>query len=131
MTETPSETTPAPAAAAGPPKTLWQKASRWIIGACGVVVAAGGLIKVYHAVTPTLPGCTTATTSTAVHDIFKEKKVQLDVFNDVKTLTDTSSEKTCQAHIETPIEIGSISYRLYWDGRQPKVIITKVDVAHR
>ena len=131
MTETPNATTPAPAEAAEPPKTFWQKASRWIIGVCGVIIAAGGLIKVYNAITPTLPSCSADTTSTAVHNIFKEKDVQLDVFNDVKTLTNTSSEKTCQAHIETPIEIGAISYRLYWEGREAKVIITKVDVARR
>ncbi len=98
---------------------------------CGVIAAAGGLIKIYKVFSPDLPGCTADTTSTAVHDIFKGKNVQLDVFNDVKTLTDTSSEKTCQAHIETPIEIGTISYRLYREDKQAKVIITNVDVKRR
>jgi hypothetical protein len=127
MTETSTETTAAPE----PPKTLWQKASPWTIGVCGVIAAVGGLVQIYKAFSPHLPSCTADSTSTAVHDIFKGKNVQLDVFNDVKTLTDTSSEKTCQAHIETPIEIGTISYRLYWDDKQAKVIITKVDVKRR
>ena len=49
----------------------------------------------------------------------------------MKTVTDTSSAQTCQAHIETPAETGTISYSITLQGSNFQVLITKVDAAPR
>jgi len=104
--------TPPPAAAAEAPKTFWQKAQQWFLIVCGIIIGLLGLLKLYTAFTPQLPGCAADTTATVLRDIFKKKDVELTVLNNMKTVTDTSSEQTCQAHIKTPAETGTISYNI-------------------
>ena len=123
-----SETSATPA---DQPKTFWQKASRWIFAVCGVVIMIGGAMKIYKAASPGLPNCDSATTKTAITDIYKEKNVTLTSLTDMKSITDTSSEKTCQAHLETAGETATVSYRLFFQDGSSKVMITKVDAKAR
>ena len=43
MSETTKTVTPPPAAPAEPPKTFTQKATRWFMIACAVIIGIGGL----------------------------------------------------------------------------------------
>jgi hypothetical protein len=123
--------TPPPAATAEPAKTFWQKAQQWFLIVCGIIIGLLGLLKLYTAFTPQLPGCAADATAAVLHDIFKKKDVELTVLNNMKTVTDTSSEQTCQAHIETPAETGTISYSITLQGGNFQVRIDKVDAAPR
>jgi hypothetical protein len=121
----------APAAAAEPPKTFWQKAQRWFMIVAGIIIGLSGLMQLYKAFTPQLPGCAADATATVIRDIFKKKDVELTVLNNMKTVTETSSEQNCQAHIETAAETGTIDYRITLEGSNFQVTITKVDAAQR
>jgi hypothetical protein len=101
---------------------------------CGIIIGLLGLLgllKLYNAFTPQLPGCTTDATATVIRDIFKSKNVELTVLNDLKTVTDTSSAQTCQAHIETAAETGTIFYTITLQGSNFQVLIDKVDAKAR
>jgi hypothetical protein len=116
---------------AEPPKTFWQKAQQWFLIVCGIIIGLLGLLKLYNAFTPQLPGCAADATATVIRDIFKKKDVELTVLNNMKTVTETSSEQNCQAHIETLAETGTIDYRITLEGSNFQVTITKVDAAQR
>ena len=128
MTETP---VPPPAAAAAAPKTFWQKAQRWFFIACAIIIGLGGLLKLYKAFTPQLPGCAADETGTVIRNIFKSKNADLTVLNDMKTMTNTSSAQTCQAHVETASETATIFYTITLDGKNFQVKIDKVDAKPR
>ena len=121
----------APSAAAEPPKTFWQKAQRWFMIVAGIIIGLSGLMQLYKAFTPQLPGCAADATATVIRDIFKKKDVELTVLNNMKTVTETSSEQNCQAHIETAAETGTIDYRITLEASNVRVTITKVDAAPR
>jgi hypothetical protein len=104
---------------------------RWVTILAGVVAMFAGGVQIYKAFVPDLPGCTADTTNAAIHDIFKQKNVELSSLTDFKTLTDTSSEKTCQADFLTPAEKGTINYRISWQDRSALVVITSVDTHPR
>jgi hypothetical protein len=133
MTDTPTTATPAsssqvpgaapPAAAA--PRTFRQKATQWFIAACLIISGGLGLVKAYNNMF-TLPTCSSDTASETLKSIFKSKDVEVTSIVDFKSVTDTSSEKTCQAHVETPSELADIDYRIYWEGWTTKVMITEV-----
>ena len=123
--------TPPPAATAEPPKPFWQKAQQWFLIVCGIIIGLLGLLKLYNAFTPQLPGCAADATATVIRDIFKKKDVELTVLNNMKTVTETSSEQNCQAQIETLAETGTIDYRITLEGSNFQVTITKVDAAQR
>src|SRR5262249_52102949 len=74
-----------------------------------------------------LPSCDSSTTADTLKNIFKSKDVELTRVSNSTTLTSTSSDMTCQANIETPDELATIGYRIYWDGWSATVMITKVD----
>ncbi|MGH6770628.1 MAG: hypothetical protein ACRECO_16580 [Xanthobacteraceae bacterium] len=117
-----------PNAAASPdaPKpTFWQRWSRWITIAAGVIILLTGLLQLL--VSFSLPGCGDKRAVDALHAIFKERKIAIDAISDFKPVTDTSSEKTCQALVKAPGELATIQYRIYWSGWTPQVMITKVD----
>jgi hypothetical protein len=131
MFETSKTVTPPPAATAEPRKTFWQKAQQWFLIVCGIIIGLLGLLKLYNAFAPQLPGCAADATATVIRDIFKKKDVDLTVLNNMKTLTETSSEQNCQAHIETPAETGTIDYRITLEGSNFQVMVTKVEAAPR
>ena len=118
---------PTPAPSAAPPQTTWQKSSRWIMLAAGVILLLSGAIKLIGYFFPSLPSCTADTTTAVLRNIFKQKNVEVVNLTDLKTLTDTSSEKTCEGQIETTTERATILYRVYWQDRDVTVMITKVD----
>ena len=86
-----------------------------------------GVVRLLVFFFPGLPACTSDAARTAIGDIFKGKNVELTAVTNQRTLTDGSSEKTCQADFKTPTEAGTLSYRVYWEGKNAQVQITKVD----
>ena len=81
--------------------------------------------------TPQLPGCAADETGTVIRNIFKSKNADLTVLNDMKTMTNTSSAQTCQAHVETASETATIFYTITLDGKNFQVKIDKVDAKPR
>ena len=118
---------PAPAPPAAPPQTAWQKSSRWIMFAAGIILMLSGAIKLFTYFVPSPPSCTSDTTTAVLRNGFKQKDVEVTNLTDLKMVTDTSSEKTCEGQIETAAERATIFYRVYWQDRDVTVMITKVD----
>lgn len=112
------------------PKTLG-KVGRILSLVVGLILMATGLLQVYHVFYPALPGCASNDADLGLRNIFKQKNVELTSISDKKTLTDTSSEETCQASFVTPSEAGTLLYRIYWEGKVAQIQITKVDTHPR
>jgi len=90
-----------------------------IVGAVGIASALG--------IDPfTLPDCASDAAVDVVQSIFRDKNVDIERITDPATVSETSSEKTCKAHVEGRREQASIRYRVYWDGWSAKVMITDV-----
>ena len=104
--------------------TFWQKASNWAYIVLGFVFIAIGAIKVIDAFT--LPSCTAERTDTTIRDIFKSKNVELTKITDMKTVSQTSSERTCTAHVESKDETANIDYKISWNGWTAQVLIATV-----
>jgi hypothetical protein len=108
-----------------PPRTLSQKLSQWFIAIALLISGGFGILKGVDQFM--LPSCGSDRTTKTLKSIFKGKNIEMSDLTDVKTLTDTYSEKTCQAHVTTPGEQANIDYRIYWDGWSASIIITKVN----
>ncbi|HEY1473269.1 MAG TPA: hypothetical protein VGF53_04220 [Pseudolabrys sp.] len=130
MADTSNPATP-PAVPAQAPKTFWQKAQAWAMIALGIIIGLLGLLKLYNAFAPQLPGCAADSTTALIRDIFKEKNAELTVLNNIKTVSETSSLQSCEAHIETAAETATISYNITLQGSNFQVLITKVDAKPR
>jgi uncharacterized protein YcfL len=104
---------------------MWQKLSRWASAIAFLIIGVLGIMRGFNAFT--LPSCTSDTTIDTIKSIFKDKKVDIDKISDPSTVTDTSSEKTCKAHVDAPREQAMIDYKVYWEGWTVKVMITNVD----
>lgn len=117
---------PHPATATPPPKpyATFQRVAYRIIGA---LAALTGLLQLFFYFFPDLPRCNSDAARTTIGDIFKDKKVELTALTNLRTLTHNTSEKTCQADFKTPTEAGTLSYRIYWKGKNAQVEITKVE----
>ena len=61
----------------------------------------------------------------------KQKNVELTSLTNIKSITDTSSEKTCQADFLTPAETGTIHYQISKQDGSTQLRITKVDTHPR
>ena len=122
---------PAPVPSAAPPQTTWQKSSRWIMLAAGIILMLSGAIKLIGYFFPSLPSCSADTTTAVLRNIFKQKNVEVANVTGLKTVTDTSDEKTCEGQIETTTERATIYYRVYWQDRDVTVMITKVDAKQK
>ena len=120
-----------PVVPAAPAKAAQSKIPRWVSAIAGVVVLFVGLLRLYNVFFPSLPGCDASTTTDLVRKIFKDKNVELTSLNNFRTLTDTSTQKTCQADVATAKETAVISYRVSWEGRDVQVLITTVDAHPR
>jgi hypothetical protein len=120
-TQAPAGAAPAQAA----PQTFRQKATQWFIAACLLISGGLGMVKVYNNFF-SLPACESDTAGDTLKSIFKDKNVEITALSDFKSVTDTSAEKTCQAHVETPSETANIDYRIYKEGWTTKVMITEV-----
>ena len=78
-----------------------------------------------------MPGCAAQATADVIRDIFKSKNVAITVLNNMRTVSETSSLQSCQAHIETAAETGTISYNITLQGSNFQVLITNVDAHNR
>ena len=126
--------TPEQTANAQPPAQsggFQQKLVAWVSSAVGVILLAIGFMRAYDSIFPSLPGCTSDSAKTTLGEIFKEKKLELSSLTNQKVLTDSSSEKTCQADFTTPAEAGTLSYRISWKDKEAQVRITNVDAHPR
>jgi hypothetical protein len=108
-----------------PKPTLTQKLTQWFVSIALVIAGGLGIMRGFQQFT--LPSCTSDRTSTTLTDIFKSKNVEVTTISDMKSVTDTYSEKTCEAHVKTPTEDANIAYRIYWDGWSASIMITKVN----
>ncbi len=95
--------------------------------AAGGILALSGFIKLAGVFFPSLPACDSDTATAILRDIFKQKNVELTSLTGLTTLSSTSSEKTCQGQAETPRELATINYRIYWQNSEVMVMIGKVD----
>lgn len=139
MTETTDPTTPPPlpgsaplpsAAPAAPSKTLGQKLTQWLSIIFALIIGVLGVVKLYHVFAPSMPACDASETADLIRSIFKKKDIELTTLNAMTPVNETSSERNCQAHIETSSESATIDYRITMQGKEFTVLITKVD-AHR
>jgi hypothetical protein len=103
----------------------WQRVSQWVVGIALLITGALGIMWTFNTYL-FLPACDSDTASATLKSIFKSKDVELTKVSDFKSVTDTSSEKTCQAAIETSDEKATIDYRIFWDGWTATVMITDV-----
>ncbi len=124
------ETPPIPPQAATP-AGVKQKLYQWVSIAVGVILLLTGALRAYNAFFPSLPECSSETAKTTIGQIFKDKKVELSTLTNQKSVSDGSEEKTCQAEFTTPAEAGTLSYRIYWQGKEAEVRITAVDAHQR
>ena len=112
-------------------KAFQRKLVNRVSTAVGAIFLVIGLMQIYSAFFGGLPSCASDAAKTGVGSIFKQKNVELTGLTNQKTLTDTRSEETCQADFMTPAEAGTLAYRIYWQGKDPQIIITKVDTHPR
>ena len=119
------------------PKGKWwdtpayQTVSKWFMIACAAIVGVLGLVKMYHAFSPQMPTCSASETADVIRNIFKGKDVPLTKLSDMTLVNETSAERNCSAHIETSDETATITYRITLEGKEFKVLITKVDAKPR
>jgi hypothetical protein len=120
---------PAPAApppAAAPVQWNWnQRIAKWVPIIAGVVALIIGAAKISENFL--LPSCESSRSLDAIRAIFKDKNIGEPTLTGAKGVTSTSSEKTCQTDYEIPNEKGVLEYRVFWDGWDAKVMITKVN----
>jgi hypothetical protein len=112
-------------AKSAPPWTINQRIAKWLPICAGIVVAIAGAAKI--ADNFTLPSCDSSRSLGAIKSIFEDKKLPEPTLTGVSGISNSSSEKTCQASYEIPNENGTLDYKVFWDGWEPKVMITKVN----
>lgn len=109
-----------------PKPKLYQTLVQWIVGIAVAVSAIGGLVKLSNQFL--LPSCSEERTIATLRDIFKQKDIEIASLGDFVAVTESSSEKTCTAHVEAPQGL-TIRYRVFWEGWTAKVIITQVSAS--
>jgi hypothetical protein len=126
MSDVPQQPNAAPGSPTEAPKpSFGSRLARWVTIAAGIIIGLIALLKLF--VSFTLPACGDKRAVDTLEAIFKERKIAIDTIADFKSLTDTSSEKTCQAVVLAPGERATIYYRIYWEGWSVQIMITKVD----
>lgn len=117
---TPVAATPA----VSPPK--WQT---WLTRGVGIALFIVGSVigsaKLFE--TFSLPACDSKRSLDVIRAIFKEKELPEPTLTAAKDVGGTSDEKTCSVSYELPNEKGTLDYRVFWDGSNAKVMITKVN----
>jgi Flp pilus assembly protein TadG len=78
-----------------------------------------------------LPGCAAQATADVIREIFKSKNAALTALNNMTTVSESSTQQNCHAHIETAAETGTIFYTITLQGDKFQVLITKVDARRR
>jgi len=132
MTETTDQVQPA-----APTKGKWwetpayQRFHKWAMIVFAVIMLGIGALKMYHAFVPEMPSCSASETADVIRNIFKGKDVPLTKLSDMTLVNETSAERNCSARIETKDETAAIGYRITLEGKEFKVLITKVDATPR
>jgi hypothetical protein len=132
MTETTDQVQPA-----APTKGKWwetpayQRFHKWAMIVFAVIMLGIGALKMYHAFVPEMPSCSASETADVIRNIFKGKDVPLTKLSDMTLVNETSAERNCSARIETKDETAAIGYRITLEGKEFKVLITKVDAKPR
>jgi hypothetical protein len=106
------------------PPTFMQKFGKWVYAVSAFIIAAIGVLK--FADNFSLPSCTADRTKSTIESIFKGKDVELTSVTNMQPVTDTSSEKTCTARIESKDETANIDYKISWSGWTAQVLIATV-----
>jgi hypothetical protein len=114
----------APAAQPAKPWTMNQRIAKWLPICAGVVVALVGAAKITDNFT--LPSCDSSRSLGAIKSIFSDKNLAEPTLTNQRSVPGGSSEKFCQTAYEIPDEKGTLDYKVFWDGWEPKVMITKV-----
>jgi len=132
MTETTDQVQPA-----APTKGKWwetpayQRFHKWAMIVFAVIMLGIGALKMYHAFVPEMPSCSASETADVIRNIFKGKDVPLTKLSDMTLVNETSAERNCSARIETKDDTAAIGYRITLEGKEFKVLITKVDAKPR
>src|SRR6185312_16319622 len=132
MTETTDPVQPA-----APAKGKWWETPayksfhKWAMIVFGVIILGVVALRAYTAFAPQMPSCSASQTGDVIRSIFKGKNVPLTNISDMTLVNETSSERNCQAHIETDSETATINYRITLEGKQFQVLITKVEARPR
>jgi hypothetical protein len=109
------------------PKSNWQRKLQLGVGIFMLAVFA--LIGVAKIVTwGDLPGCDSDGAKSGLSDIFKTAKLEFSRYIEIKTLTTTKEEITCNATLEkTAGGNAEFDYRIFFDGKDPKVQVTRAE----
>jgi len=124
----PPATPSAPPPAAHPPVarpwTMNQRIAKWLPICAGIVAAVVGAAKISENFV--LPGCDSSRSLGAIKSIFQDKNLAEPTLSNQRSVPGGGSEKFCQTAYEIPNETGTLDYKVFWDGWEPKVMITKV-----
>jgi hypothetical protein len=75
-----------------------------------------------------LPGCDSDGAKSGLSDIFKNAKLEFSRYIEIKMLTTTKEEVTCNATLEkTAGGSAEFDYRIFFEGKDPKVQITRAE----
>jgi hypothetical protein len=91
----------------------------WFIVVVAVLIGAVQLLDLF-----VLPECDSKRARDTLQKIFTDRKIELRQLTDIKSLSSTSSEKSCQARAETPEEQALIFYGITWSGWTQEVRIS-------
>lgn len=109
--------------AAQPPAKSWLKTIlSVVVGIIALLIGAAKLSETF-----VLPGCDSSRSLNALKSIFKDKNLPEPTLNGPQIAGGPSNENTCQVDYSIPNEKGVLSYRVYWDGWTPKVMISKAE----
>jgi len=114
---------PAVTAAAAKP-SFQQRLTTWATMAVALIFVVIGAMKVIDDFS--LPTCASDRAEETIKGIYKSRDVTLTKVSDMKTVTDTRSERTCTALIESADATATIDYKIFWQGWSAQVLIETV-----
>ena len=101
-----------------------QRIAKWLPICAGIVAALVGAGKLSENFI--LPGCNSSRSLGAIKSIFSDKNLAEPTLTDQRSVPGGGSEKFCQTAYAIPNETGTLDYKVFWEGWEPKVMITKV-----
>jgi hypothetical protein len=102
-----------------------QRIAKWLPICAGLIAAVVGAAKISENFM--LPSCGSSRSLGAIKSIFSDKNLPEPTLTGATGVSSgASSEKACQARYEIPNESGTLDYKVFWEGWEPKVMITKV-----
>jgi hypothetical protein len=105
----------------------WQNKLRLVLSI--FTVAAFVLIGLAKIITwGDLPGCDSDGVKSGLSDIFKQANLEFSRYIQIKTMTTTKEEITCNATLaKSAGGTGDFDYRVFFDDKTPKVVITRAE----